>query len=507
MTESPRMPLYFSAIIAAVVFSALFYPNFDLTHDASWYLIATHKFMGGAELYSDIVEINPPLAFYLTVPALALSDILPFTPTTCYFLYCTAIGGLSALWVLRLIKRGDLEAGQRIILFGGTLIAFFILPIAEFGQREHLMLMLAMPYLLYLVLQHRLSPLGPLEKAVLGVFAFLGLALKPYFLLIPAGIVLVRLLRTRKFNELFVLPNLVIGALLAGYLAFIAIQHPLYLSEIVPTARLIYSEYGRAASDVWLRKDVLAFVLLLALAIYHRSRIDIETLSLMGAVVGAMASYFLQNKGWHYHILPALAFMLLVAGMITRVPIMREKKAWLITVTAALVAALTLGNQLVRGPYGSRMTAAFSPYVEAPNEPILVLSTNVWASFPFVNDVAGQWVSRYPAQWYIPGAINRLRGLNCPGEATQCKEIEAVLAAARTSILDDIERYNPTYVFIDAREQKSYFEDSEFDYRQFLGEDVRFTSIWRCYEKIGEAADYEVWKRICPNSESAGMAE
>ena len=35
-----------------------------INHDTAWYLYATRAWLDGAQLYVDIVEVNPPLSFY-----------------------------------------------------------------------------------------------------------------------------------------------------------------------------------------------------------------------------------------------------------------------------------------------------------------------------------------------------------------------------------------------------------------------------------------------------------
>src|SRR5215813_700280 len=62
------------ALTVLVVFLA------PLTHDAAWYLVATRRYLDGARLYVDLIEVNPPLMFWLMTPptwlgrALGLSD-------------------------------------------------------------------------------------------------------------------------------------------------------------------------------------------------------------------------------------------------------------------------------------------------------------------------------------------------------------------------------------------------------------------------------------------------
>ncbi|MCA9170349.1 MAG: hypothetical protein KDB23_21875, partial [Planctomycetales bacterium] len=53
-------------LMGALVAAAIFYPMATLNHDSSWYLIATRMWLDGAQLYQDVMETNPPLAFYLT---------------------------------------------------------------------------------------------------------------------------------------------------------------------------------------------------------------------------------------------------------------------------------------------------------------------------------------------------------------------------------------------------------------------------------------------------------
>ncbi len=91
--------------------------------------------------------------------------------------------------------RSGLVGTAKLLLVAGVLVGCFLIAMHDFGQREHLMLILAMPYLQYLILRERLTMVSHFELAGLGFTAFFGLGLKPYFLLIPAGIILARFIR------------------------------------------------------------------------------------------------------------------------------------------------------------------------------------------------------------------------------------------------------------------------------------------------------------------------
>ena len=499
MTISPRMPTYGVVVLFVTSIAALFYSSFDLSHDASWYLIATQKFTSGSELYSEVVEINPPLAFYLTMPAIWLAQIAAISETSAFFLYCSALGGLSTLWCASLVMRADVEEQRRLVVIGAILLIFFVLMVAEFGQREHLMMMFAAPYLLSLVLLSRLRELSWMEHIMLGLMAFLGLALKPYFLAIPAGIVLARLLVTKDPRELFLVCNWTLGLTLIGYVAFIAIQHPLYLDYIVPIAQLVYDGYDISPTGVLLKLEVILLIVM-SYALFHmRDELDHECVGALGGLIGATLCYLIQYKGWNYQLLPVSAWLILLIAFLTTRPLKGQKSSPIVRILLIAIPLFLVGSQVLRGPYKSATADEFGAFVQKERQSILVLSTNVSAAFPFVNKVQGDWASRYPATWFIPGAVNKLSRLDCRESNQICSEQKDVLNLARSTMIEDFQRYRPQIVYIDARAHKPYFE-VPFNYSTFLAQDPRFADVWQCYRRIGTAMGFEVWSRHCSNN-------
>lgn len=483
----------FAIVIACAILGTLFYSQFSLNHDTSWYLVSTRLFLDGAHLYEDIVEINPPLAFYLTVPPLLISDLVGIRPATAQFLFTSSLAALSSYWTFVLATRAGLEGVQRIALFSAVLIGLFVLPIHDFAQREHQMLVLALPYLVQLVLRDRLSEVSRPEKVLIGLLASLGLALKPYFLLIPAGIILARFVRNRDWTEFFDIPNFSLGFALLAYLCFIVTIHPDYIEQIVPVASLIYSAYGVHPGRVLLQSDFMALFALIALAAVCRKTLDTVSWALFGGIAGALASYLIQFKGWNYQLVPFSFFILLATVWLiaNNLRDLRERVGLGIVAMTALL--LSFGTQVIKGPYPSRTTNDFAPYVTEEGLPIMVFSTNVSASFPFINDVNAKWASRYPAQWLVPGAVQSLNRADCAIQADLCQQYREVLSQARASMIADFVVHKPELVFVDDRPRKPYFGGSQFEYIPFLLEDDRFSKIWRDYRRVGTADDYQVW--------------
>lgn len=478
-----------------VVASIVFYSQFSLNHDSSWYLIATRRFLDGAELYRDIVEINPPLAFYLTVPGLTLADTFDVSPANGFFIYVSVLAGLSTFWAGSVVIRSDLEQSAKSLLIVAVAICNFAFAVYDFGQREHLMMMFALPYLMLLICQDRLDKVTSAEAVAIGLVACLGLCLKPYFFLIPGGIIIAQFARSRDFVMLFGAANIAVAAGAIAYLLFIAIVHPIYLEEIVPTASLIYSAYGISIMGFVVRPELFGLLSVVVLAGYCHKKLDSISMGLIGAMAGALLSYLAQLKGWNYQIVPLSMFIFLLALWTVYRARNDLKTKVLIPALALSAIYFSWGTQISWGPYRSMTTVPFGQFVDEPKTPVLVLSSNLAVSFPFANEVDATWSSRYPAQWLIPGAVIKLSETDCREQPEQCARYQAILADTRRDIVSDFSKYRPRIVIIDTRAKKSYFGGMQFEYLPFLQRSSGFTEMWKDFEKIDVIESYEVWRR------------
>ena len=215
----------------------------------------------------------------------------------------------------------------------------------------------------------------------------------------------------------------------------------------------------------------------------------------MPSVCAAILVYFVQFKGWDYHLLPLMHFILLGSTyfVLTAAP---GTVRFIQKAVYAAIFVMTIGLFVGQGHYKARNIESFTPFFEEPGETVMVYSTNVHASFPLTNVAEAKWASRYPAQWTIPGAVVALEDANCSADAAQCLRMEGILDKAREANTEDFLRYRPDLVFVDVRPDKSYFEGLSFDYIEFQREDPLFAAAWQDYTRVGMAGeDYEVWRR------------
>ena len=133
--------------------------------DIAFMLYAAERVVGGARLYVDVVEINPPLIIALNLPAVLLSRLLGISDILAYraLTIATLAGALAfANWSLRrILDPGGDALRHRLVLV--LAFALFLAVGNDFGQREHLLAALALPYLLLAVgrVGGRRHPRGP----------------------------------------------------------------------------------------------------------------------------------------------------------------------------------------------------------------------------------------------------------------------------------------------------------------------------------------------------------
>lgn len=484
----------------AAVFFAVFQGR-TINHDTAYFLIATRQWLDGARLYADILEINPPLNFYYTAPALWLADATGLSATDGQYLLLAGLTAASLAWVWRILAAvPGLAAPRAVGLLVLLALAVSVPAAAHAGQREHLLVLFLLPWLVaHLALPVPDAGRGGVARAA---FAAAGICLKPHFLLYPLAMTLWRVAATRSLRPVLSAGNLTIAGIGATYLAAVALIHPEYLDTVVPLAREVYRDRATTAGLViaQLRPAVPALALLVLCAAW-RGGLP-RSGAAAAAVVTAAAIYLVQWKGYAYQTLPvaalsAVACLWLLAG------------PWRPGRAAAGLALACLGliaAQAIRdGFYRNWPAQTFAPEVAAagPAPGLAVLSTHLYPSFPLALATGARWTGRYPALWTLPGALNGLAAADCAAEAVRCARLRAILEETRGHVLDDLEAGRPDVLIL--HDRPGYIRDRGFDLRRFLSEDPRFGPFLAGYRNVRTVAGFEIWTRVpAPGPHHAG---
>jgi hypothetical protein len=426
-------------------------------HDQMWLLYAARLHLAGAPLYGpQIFETNPPMGIWLSALPELLARILPLPDTAVGKLLVILAGFAAAAWALRLI-RPLFAALERTALwwlaFTGVSL-FAVMPARDFGQRDHLMALLALPYLATTARSANASPVPVWQTLTAGFIAALGVCLKPHQALAIVAVELLLLLfwlkDRRRPHRAAALPLLrpellAILASGAAFLLAIRLRAPLYFSEVLPIARDTYWAFHQLTFLQVLAESAQLHVLLLAdiaLIATLRWRIPRLTSLLLAAGLGSTFAYYLQGTGWYYQQLPALtffglalAFLLLqlvrppsTLGCPTRAPLWRVgnrldtepsgapsevRSGGFIPASAAGLGALALVLTAHFTDYPFTPARSFpidtpdpSFFTDLPpGTPVATLTTTVDFTVPPVFRYHLTLAQRYPHLWMLPAIL------------------------------------------------------------------------------------------------------
>jgi hypothetical protein len=318
-----------------------------LNWDVSWLLHSSEKLLSGGTYTQDFWEINPPLILYLFLPAIFLTKVFSLTIITALRIYIFLLATLSLYFCYQLLNKifapADKKLTQSFLVV--LAIVFIITPIQQFGQSEHLLIILAMPYILSIAAHLNGNKLKKNTAITVGVLAGLGFAIKPYFLLTFVCLELYYLIRTRRLFS-WVRPEvLAIFAVIAVYLIIIFSFHRDYLFLVVPLAHRLYYT-GISESWQTLSSNTGTFTCYIAI-LFYLLQVKIKTYHTLRSVflistVSLLCVYFYQQASWYSHLYPAFAtsFCLLTMEFcVFGTQINRNRSAYL---TAAIVTIFSI---------------------------------------------------------------------------------------------------------------------------------------------------------------------
>ncbi len=259
--------------------------------------------------------MNPPLGLYLTVPPVALARLTGLAAVDLFVLYLFALIGLSlaAVWGLLRISPDLPGTLRRGLVFAAALV-LTVSPADQFGQREHFLMVLALPYLVLLALRAAGARCAWPTAALVGAAAALGFALKPHYILVPLGLE-IYLLATRRRPRLFVRPEaLALAATGVLYAASVLVFTPDYAFRIAPYALEVYNDAYR--NPLWVnlfRAETLLLPLacLIQLTTRRNQKHPLPGDVFLTASAAFFVAYVAQMKGWDYHLYPATTCMTL----------------------------------------------------------------------------------------------------------------------------------------------------------------------------------------------------
>ena len=288
------------------------------TGDKGWLLLAAKMVMQGRHLYRDVVEVNPPLILWLYTIPVMLSAHFASDANWLAILGLAAVA-LSVALCNRLLARHPALDRAAISGFGLLLALLFVAftPPNYFFDREHMLLVLTLPYLLRFMPEIAPQKLPLRLRLLISLLAAVGFCIKPYTLILFACVQLIVMLRERSVRILFCLENAVIYAAAALYLCCIWHFTPEYITQVLPMALVTYGAFSRRLIGIFylIYAFITAGLIFADFRLRDRSpyRSDILYLTIISA---AWLIYALAGNGWGYTYHPLICMLLFVNGWV-----------------------------------------------------------------------------------------------------------------------------------------------------------------------------------------------
>ena len=287
-----------------------------LNPDSAWLLTVAERWVGGDRLYVDISETNPPLVVWLHAIPVWFSQIAPVSLAQAFIIVITIFCALSYLACRYVNRTYPLLNIMAVAVM--TLVATH-----QFGQREHLLIIFALPFFLSALPGNRLSILA-------ATFAAIGLLLKPHFLLLWGVVVLAGLADFKHIKIRWLISNALIGLIGVGYAAYLFWLDTTYWDTTAQFLLEYYHSFLAPPEPLYTKLAILGALLLgpyvLSLMVAKSQPRAIHFLAALAMV--AWVIVWLQGKGWSNHWYPFFAFGLLLNGALIAELKSRSERFW-----------------------------------------------------------------------------------------------------------------------------------------------------------------------------------
>ncbi len=485
---------------AICILGAFWYQFATYVHpDIGWLLHVARAVSEGSTLYTDLIEINPPLAVWLLYPIVRIAEA---TGGSLEMVFSLAIGTIAlgiiacSVWLLEPQERWPAI----------PLLAFvsFVAPHRDFGQREYLLMVSLFPYLGLVARRVRGGTIGTGAAVLVGLTAAAGLALKPHFgaIWLGLGVYLAYHLGVRRFLRL---PETVTAVIAAPvYLLAVTLFTPHYWT-VVRNLGPLYLDYRSFQASVLLLQPP-AMVALLAIGLWAIARWrtnrrvlqDVLAIAAAGAVLGMLA----QGKGFFYHYLPVLGL-----GILLAVSMLGQWRP--LTLTVGLLIALS--GQILYEWYSvewqllnrwtsptARIEARITPAIK-PGDRISFLSWHLRDAWPAALRLGSAYTYPMPSIWWLQALY--------PVPAAESKHVEF----RAPDEMDATERFlfdmtvhdlvdNQPRIIVMPRGTGAHatheIPTGEYDVAKYFSQDDRVRNLLTMYSFESTLGYLAIWRRV-----------
>lgn len=439
----------------------------SVNSNVAWLTTCAKRLWAGGSMYHDCMDTNPPLSPLIYIPNVILEQATSIPSYYWIFILTCGLIVFSAVITQYLLNRlGWFEKRQSAVLAITLMITMAVLPGNSFAERDHLIAVLYIPFLLAQLCITSMIQTHKVPTYLLFLGGAVCMLTKPPLGLLPTLLIAHRAYKNKTLRVVFDADFIILALTTLAYIGICSALYSDFLFGIMPDIYKLYIKYG---NFIWIREKLLmtAGLFLLNLIFYllfakKCSAVYFIVLNL--AVLNGLLSFTMQMKGMTYHLFPAYAclcqlFLLTVFGGFKKLISENITKSMATNILIVIFVSLfslmhtplntqypthefyknTIFTQLLN-KYCDKDCTYFITY-----ENMDIMSQHAYYS-------SAEYGSRFPSFWFIPMIYLKLNEgyypdtpILLPEEANTYKELKKKYF---TLIDEDFKRFKPSVIIL-----------------------------------------------------------
>ncbi len=477
--------------LIAYILAGILVVELLINHDSASYLAFAQLILFDRRDYENIYEINTPLIVYISMIPVWLSNVSGISEITLFIVMVGLLALVSMHLCWKLSQQLCISTRQEWMAAALIVTIMLIMPTLQdsYGQREHLLIIFILPYLFQLIADLRGMPHTRRQRITTALFAAIGFAIKPHFILIFAAAECARALVKRNFWTLFRFEAWIISLIFLGYHAYLIIAYRDYMLTIWPMVMASYAGYQVPLLFVAMTAIFYAAPSYFMIVYAIRKGVAGSILFLLGSVVVASALVFMAPMtNYIYQALPLIVMQCLLGGIVyLQLNKVLHGCIWIMAWSFLSIGNLSFESTQRRNDLAQKIEE------HANHQTIAIISSSTSGGFPITNYGGAYWGLSLPYMIHLPLAYADSRGNNdYPAYHTR-DEMDKLEQFFTDRTLDDLEKL-PVLVIFDEREEKQAFTNMKFNFLDYFQKQERFRALWKDYRYIGTLHDFAFYK-------------
>jgi hypothetical protein len=455
--------------------------------------ILTHfaeRMLSGAPMSEAYYEVNPPMSMIIYIPVIWMKHLLKLTMYDAHMIYVQMLTLISLGMTWGLLKRLPFpEIKQKHFIFGLLVIGLIMVPNFSFGDREHIIMLGLIPFMLVQAALHLRADIPKSLSIPALVFGTIGIMVKPHYGLIPTVLMLWRFW-SHKDCRFYKAPDflaLALGVIAYGVVLFTLF--PDYLNIIMPDVIALYLPHTNpyVVQEMFVFGFVTACISVTALTfdITREQKTIIKWL--MAVTFLLFVPYLVQGKGFDYHRIPWMLSFSALIGMIAYSLIGKHAHG---TVTNIISTMLVIGMIWALRPLPFERPT-HREFRQLPLSQLIEKECPKPCSFLLLNDTSelihqlaiyhdATHASRFTSMWYMLPLIQHEKSLRDGGDGVlPDEEYKALKAKYTDMVAQDLLDYQPDMII---ELETLRVGDPEFDFIDFYKSNPKFEDAFSAYE-------------------------